>query len=157
MQWRNVLQSRWAFMAGAIFGAPGVLDNFEFWRKLVGDMSAGWQGVLIGGGGLLILMGLITVISNHWKIIAGEIYLYILIFVAFVALVLAAVIFIDIPTIRWSHPMLSAEEQEKAHADCRMRAVEVIGAGNRPSLSSARERYQSDCLISEGVQARGNL
>ena len=52
----------------------------------------------------------------------------------------------------WVHPTLSAEEQARAGAECRMRAQESIqGGGIR---DGARSRYIRDCLISKGFYER---
>ncbi|MCY4555329.1 MAG: hypothetical protein OXF79_02880 [Chloroflexi bacterium] len=160
MQWR-ILKRLLPFIAGIISGAPGVLNTFEFWRMLVGDMSPVWQGVLIGSGGLLILIGLIMVISSYWRTIVAILVMIltetppaIWIYGALIIFLVVAITYIDTrPEPNWSHPTLSISDQEKTKAECRMAAYDSIGPGSgkvMDSTSSARSVYVANCLIANG-------
>lgn len=54
------------------------------------------------------------------------------------------------PTYVWTHPTLSADEQNRIKAACEMRAYEAIGGGSVGAAPGARDRYEEACLIAEG-------
>ena len=62
-------------LVATIFTSPGVLDDFKFWRDLVGDMSAGLQGALIGTGSVLFLVSAGFIIERHWAVLRNIITL----------------------------------------------------------------------------------
>lgn len=45
---------------------PGLVDDFDFWQRAVGDMSAGLQGALIGGGAVIIGLAALVYIERYW-------------------------------------------------------------------------------------------
>ena len=54
----------------------------------------------------------------------------------------------------WTHPTLSAAEQEKAKADCKMRAFDAIGGSGTISATGARNDYRAACLTAKGFVIR---
>ena len=118
-------------------------------------MSAGWQRALIGVSAGVIGLWLYAMIASRWQLIreiAREMPIVFWVALSFLAVMVALVIFVDKPTIRWSHPTLSAADQEKAHAECRMRAIEVVGASHRVEASMGREKYETACLTQKGFK-----
>ena len=157
MDWRRIIKSRWVPTGGAVFSAPGLLDDFEFWRNAVGDMNAGWQGALIGIGGLAVAFGMFVMVCTYWEILRAHwkdlAWLAVSTLMA-IGLIGAAsyVIFIREPgpKMAWVHPTLSTAEQEREKARCRMRALEVVGASLNAHKAAARKDYKEDCLIQKG-------
>ena len=159
MWWKRVIGSPWVLAFAALFGAPGVLDDFAFWQREVGDMSAGWQGALLGVGVVLICLWLLIRIERHWVFIrTNPKELAIL---ALAPLILALIgygiyylVFVHEPTETvWVHPILSVAEQERAKAECRMAAYDAIGGGRgglKDPTPAARSNYVNDCLTSKG-------
>lgn len=148
---------------GVVFGAPGVLSDFAFWQRTVGDMSAGWQGALICGGAIFISLSLLILIERYWvfiRINAKE--LTSLILMVLISTLISALIgygiyylaFVHEPTETvWVHPILSVAEQERAKAECRMAAYDAIGGGRgglKDPTPAARSNYVNDCLTSKG-------
>ena len=59
------------------------------------------------------------------------------------------VVFVREPTRTvWTHQALSVAEQERAKAECEMKAIEVGGSG--PKIGSPRFEYETSCLKSKG-------
>lgn len=50
----------------------------------------------------------------------------------------------------WTHPTLSAAEQERTKAECEMRAYDAIGGGDLGAAPLARGQYTDACLTSKG-------
>ena len=116
-------------------------------------MSAGWQGALIGVSAGVIGLWLCAMIASRWHLIreiAREMPIVFWVALSFLAVMVALVIFVDKPTIRWSHPTLSAAEQKRAKAKCAMKAMEIGGSGIKPG--SPRFAYERACLINEGFK-----
>lgn len=155
--WHRFISSPKALLASAAFGAPGVLDNFTFWRNAVGDLSAGWQGVLIGGSAILFLAWLINFVERHWGFIrthwkdfgtiAGGVVVLAAIGGIIYALYYGAFIY-ERPRTVWTHLTLTIEEQEKVKARCAMRAMEVSGG------PFTQRDYKYACLTAEGFVSK---
>ena len=164
MDFGRIAKSRWVLVIGALIWVPGVLGAFAFWRRTVGDMSAGWQGALIGAGFGIIGLWLFSVINHYWDTVrtyvrasAGP-----LILVALAVILLGGMIyylaFIHEPTKTvWSHPSISAAEQDRTKAECRMAAYNAIGGGRggmKDPTPAARTNYVRDCLASKGFVSK---
>ena len=139
---------------GALFSAPGVLDDFAFWQRAVGEMNPTWANLLMGGGAVLICLSLLILIERHLDFMLT--YAKELAILALMALILALIggaiyyfVFVHEPTETvWTHQTLSVAEQERAKAECEMKAIEVGGSGFK--IGSPRFEYETACLKSKG-------
>ena len=155
MGWKRLVGSRWTLVSSALFGAPGVLDDFSFWQRSFGDMSAGLQGALIGGGGVMMAVSALILIERNWALIRANAQLLANLARAMLVLGLVGGIGYGLTLVAfsrsetaWVHPTLTPVEQRRVAAECRMRADEAIQGGM--SKNPARTRYVANCLLSEG-------
>ena len=119
-------------------------------------MSAVWQGALIGTGAVLFVVWAGFVVERYWAFLranGGDIAK------AIVGLSVAIggggffayMIFIkESPNTVWTHPTLTDAEQLRIKAECRMRAVDAVGAGSLAGRPFEREQYGNDCLAAKG-------
>ena len=138
------------------FHIPGILDAFDFWQKVFGDMSAGVQGALMAGGSILFLVWAGFVVERHWPMLRtiqpediGAVLKIVVILGALcgIGYGLTTCVLNRVDMV-WVHPTLTLAEQQKVAAECRMRASEAIQGGM--SKDPARGRYVEDCLIAQG-------
>ena len=136
-------------------------------------MSPEWAGVLVGGGGALTAMWLAARLSNVRVSLSGsnagifiptkgDLAAVILVLTAAAAttiyliyLMFASIDWPNSSASRWTHPTLSAAEQAKVKAECRMAAYDAIGGGSGKMMDpTPRERsaYVSNCLIANGFK-----
>ena len=160
----------WLFSLG---GAP---ENAEGWRKaglVVLSVMPPWlmPALLVGGGVALViyLVGVVPDIygkSRHRMLTLmatpdGIKRLSTVISIAVGAVTAALVVGLIYYLVSthertktvWTHPTLSAADQERAKAKCRMAAYDAIGAGRgglKDPTPVARRIYVSNCLTSKG-------
>ncbi|MCY3841120.1 MAG: hypothetical protein OXH09_21155 [Gammaproteobacteria bacterium] len=121
-------------------------------------MNAGWQGVFVGVGAVLISLSLIFLIERYWNFIRTNAKdLAILAFMALMVILSGIgfyyLVFVHDPTRTvWTHPTLSPAEQSQASAGCQMKAYEAI-KGRRIADDVARSDYFDACLISLGFES----
>ena len=132
MWWKRLVGSPRTLVLAALFGAPGVLDDFAFWQSAVGEMNPTWANLLMGGGAVLFGLSLLILIERHRVFIrsnAKELAALVL-----AALILALIgggiyylVFVREWTKSvWTHPTLSAVEQERAKAECKMKGLMIL-------------------------------
>ena len=143
------------------FGVPGVLDDFDFWQRTVGNMSAGWQGVLIGGGGAVLAISTLVFIEHRWTSIRAHADVLAILAMVVLALCLLGgvgygiwygVSSIDFsrPEKAWVHP--DNHDPTTAVGDCEMRAYDAIGG--KPLGGGARLDYVQSCMVSKGFELK---
>lgn len=178
MAWKKIAGAPWSVVIGVpsfVWGLPRFQDDAEAWHRLAADMSPEWAGVLVGGGAVLTVTWLAARLSNVRLSLSGEkIGISIptrgdLAAVVFVLTALAAtaiyliylvVASIDWPsrtTHVWTHPTLSAAEQERTKAECEMAAYDAIGGGGDGTAIGStkgtdRRHYVSACLTAKGFK-----
>ena len=162
MWWRGIFGSPWLGIVGfvsLVWGIPGMREDAAEWRSWFGVMNTGWFYATAAAGTVLFCFWLLVVVERHW----GTIRTYWKEFASLAAMVLMICIiggliyytfFIYERTKTvWTHPTLSAADQERAKAKCRIAAYDAIGAGRgglKDPTPVARSNYVRDCLISKG-------
>ena len=168
MHWKSIFGSPWLGVVGivsSIWGIPGMFGDAAEWRQWFGVMNPGWFYMAAGIGVVLICLWMVIIVERHWafiqtngKAIAGW-ALAIVVLVAGAGVIVAGLIVLFsydlLPETVWTHPTLSKVEQERALADCRIRAYEAIGGGGDgmaigSSKGTDRLYYVRACLITKG-------
>jgi hypothetical protein len=67
------------------------------------------------------------------------------------AVVVSLYLFFGTPETGWMHPTLSAEDQRRAIAECRMEATRASGTILPQDRSHEIASYTKDCLIQKGL------
>ena len=157
MRWKQVLGSPWASATGLVVGAPGLLDDFSFWQRAFGDMNAGLQGALIGGGGAVLAISTLVLIEHRWAAIRANAEVFAVVAIAVLALgflggIGYAISLIDFsrPAKVWVHP--DNDAPAAALGDCETRAYDAIGG--KPLGGNARRAYVRSCMASKGFELR---
>ena len=169
--WGALRTFEWLFSLG---GASG---NAEGWRKagsvMLSAMPPWLMPALLVGGGVALVIYLVGVVpelygkSRHRMLTLvatpeGVKRLSTTIDIAMGAVTVALlggliyylfVVYEPTKTV-WIHSTLSASEQEQAKAECRMRAIEVVGGGTHPSRAMTRRNYVNDCLTVKGFVSK---
>ena len=53
-----------------VLGLPGTLDDIEVWKMWFGGMTPYVQGVLLGAGGILVFMWIVSQLVDKWHRLA---------------------------------------------------------------------------------------
>ncbi len=157
MGWKKIFGSPWFGVFGLgsfIWGIPGMLGDATEWRQWSGVMNPGWFYMAAGVGTVLFCLWLVIVIERHWVFLrtyANELA-KLAVMVLGISLLCGLVyylVFVHEPTETvWTHQTLSVAEQERAKAECEMKALEVGGSGFK--IGSPRFEYETACLKSKG-------
>ena len=155
MWWKRVLGNRWALGAGTLFGAPGVLDDFASWQRMVGEMSPAWANLLMGGGAVLVSLSLLTLLERHWHFIRRNAEAVTIIAVGILVLGLLGGIGYGISLIDFSRPEKAWVHEDNVDPaptlnDCRMRAYEAIGG--KWQQKGSRSDYLTACMNRAGFR-----
>lgn len=168
MDWKSVFGSPWLGVVGIVsfvWGIPGMFGDAAEWQQWFGVMNPGWFYMAAGIGIVLICLWMVIIVERHrevvqtnGKAIAGW-ALAILILAAGAGTIVTGFIVLfsyDLhPETVWTHPTFSKVEQERALADCRIRAYEAIGGGGDNMASRRTKRtdrlyYVRACLTTKG-------
>lgn len=167
--WGALKALEWLFSLG---GASG---NAEGWREaglvMLSLMPPWLMPALLVGGGVALLIYLVGVVPKIWgkgrqrmltlmatpegvKRLSTAINLAM---VVVTATVVGGLVYYFVDNYEptetvWMHPTLSASEQEKAKAECRMQTSEVYR--NRLRNWTASAQYEADCLTVKGFVSR---
>ena len=163
--WGALRTFEWLFSLG---GAP---ENAEGWRKaglaMLSTMPSWLMPALLAASGVALVIYLVGVVPEFYgrcrqtilrlvetpegvKLLSTAINVVMGTVTA--ALVVGLIYYLVSTHERtktvWSHPTLSAAEQEHAKAECKMKAIEVGGSGAK--IHSPRFEYERACLTSKG-------
>ena len=172
--WGALRTLEWLFSLG---GASG---NAEGWRKagsvMLSAMPPWLMPALFVGGGVALAIYLVGVVPELYDKSRHRILtlmatpdgikrlstvISIAVGVVTAALVVGLIYYLVSTHERtktvWTHPTLSAADQERAKAKCRMAAYDAIGAGRgdlKDPTPAARRIYVSNCLTSKGLVSK---
>ena len=168
MNWKSVFGSPWFGVLGLvsfIWGIPGMFGDAAGWRQWFGIMNPGWFYMAAGIGVVLICLWLVIIVERYrafirtnGKIIVGWALAILVLVVGAGAIIGGFIVLFSYdlhPETVWNHPTLTKVEQERALAECRIRAYEAIGGGGDgvaigSTKGTDRRFYVRACLTTKG-------
>ena len=126
----------WNYLGVCIALIAMLLSVYPVWRRVLrfcseGGMTLEWPLVRD------VIAPLVAIVVAVGAIVGALIYLFTM----------------ERPSFAWTHPALSAAEQDRTKAECRMAAYDAIGGGRggiKDPTPAARTNYVGDCLASKG-------